>query len=71
MDRKLSVARIKALSLLGDQLGMFGRKRRVAALRSDQRSLIWRHDPELAEMLWLVPEPRFGIGVDFRLSGGH
>jgi hypothetical protein len=56
LQRQLSVATVKALALLGHQLRMFAGNRRVAALRSDQRILIWRHDPELAELLWLVPD---------------
>jgi len=55
LERKLSLARGKALALMGFKLGMFKRKPRVRPLRTDQRSLIWRHDPELAQLLWLVP----------------
>jgi hypothetical protein len=65
LERKLSFARGKALALIGAKLGMFERQHRIRPLRSDQRSLIWRHDPELAELLWLVPvfDSRIRLGA--------
>ncbi len=55
LDRKLSVARVRALVLLADALGMFDKKPRTLPLRDRERRLIFRHDPELSELLWLLP----------------